>query len=206
MRRRLVTFSLMMMAAASGACAGTPATSSNDAPPNEPVDAMPAEVSPPEVPQAEVSPPRFCDGAPSVADSGPLTAPFVTFDDGTGACVFTTGDQFADARACGGGPGASAMIEPGCPSTSLLIDVWTSPFVSPQFFIQGGYAFTQRNGELLRNGRVVEMTIDSTMENVISGHFQIALDPTSTAPAMNATGTFALCATTGLTVEPCRDM
>lgn len=146
----------------------------------------------------------LCNGAPALAGWTPdVDTPYVTLSDDSGrGCVFTLGESEADAQACGANR-PSALIEPGCSFTSLAFTVWGNPYIDPEFAVQGAYAFMERSGRL-QNGRVNEMTVDSASATITRGHFQVAFDATADLPAATASGTFALCATSGVTVEPCR--
>ena len=154
---------------------------------------------------AEVRVERFCEGVPTAAELGALTAPYVTFDDGVAdACVFTDGSSMG-----AGCPDqlASGSIELGCPWTSVLFDMYQRPTFRRQLFVQSAYAFLARGGERPQSGNVVEMVIDSSEGNTISGHYRAEFPPADRYPAVQARGTFSMCVATGvLPFDPCRQM
>jgi len=145
----------------------------------------------------------LCKGATPLAEWTPDPgAPHVTLSDDAGqGCVFLMGDALADSQTCGQAR-LSAYTE-DCPFTAVDFDVWSDPGFMTEFAVQGAYAWAHRSGAL-QNGRVLEMTIDSNVGALTEGHFRLAFDPAIGFDAVTANGTFALCTSPGVSVEPCR--
>jgi hypothetical protein len=143
---------------------------------------------------------RFCEGLPTVAGLGAVTAPYATFDDGSGdACVFTEGNPMS--AACGGL--ASATIELGCPWTSVLFDMQQRPSFKRELYVHSAYAFLGWQGRA-QHGHVVEMVVDNTEGSTITGHYRAEFPATEQFPTVQAQGMFSMCAVTGTSIDPCR--
>lgn len=128
---------------------------------------------------------------------------FVTMQDATGSeTVFRMGARMA--TSCG--DRLSALIEPGCPRLSLFFDVRHGEHPNAlELYVEGGYGFLMRSDGKLHHRTVSEIAIDAQDGQVVTGHYRLSLDE-APGPATDLWGQFALCAQSGVSLDPCRNM
>jgi len=151
-----------------------------------------------------VTSPSFCRGAQALSTFRPDAAvPYVTLTDDAGqGCVFLLGEAQADPQTCG--TAQPTGYTEACPFTAVDFDVWSDPKITTEFSVQGAYAWAAQAG-YFQNGRVLEMVVDSATPMLTAGHFRVALDPPGNGfEAATVTGTFSLCTTPEVSVDPCR--
>lgn len=129
---------------------------------------------------------------------------FVTMQEANGSeTVLRLGSY--QATACG--ERLSALIEPGCPSLSMYIYVHgPDPIHWEELYVHGAYGFfMESGGGSVRHRTVTDIAIESRDGEIVTGHYRMSLDA-DPRPATDLWGRFALCAETGTTIEPCRNM
>jgi hypothetical protein len=131
---------------------------------------------------------------------------FVTMQDATGgATVFGLGSH-SSRLAAGCGERLDALIEPGCPRLSMAFYVRGPDLANPlELYVQGAYGFVMRSDGALHHRTVSDIAIEGRDGQIVTGHYRLALDE-APGPATDVWGRFALCAETGSTIEPCRNM
>jgi hypothetical protein len=186
-------------------CTGAISGDARDGEATTPADDGGTQDSPDDVPAVDAATPvaRFCDALPAVPADGALMAPFVTFqDESSGPCLLTTGSSNGGTT-CGANT-LSAAIEVGCPWTSVSIEAYETPLAPSRFLlIQSAYVLMIIDGHN-REGRVLELTIDKMDGVAMSGHYRVEFPANASLAAIEAQGTFSMCATFRVPVDPCR--
>ena len=86
----------------------------------------------------------------------------------------------------------------------MFFDVRGGDFF-PELYVQGAYGFLMRSDGALHNRTVSDIAVDAQTDQIVTGHYRMILDE-APGPATDLWGRFALCAETGSTIEPCRNM
>jgi hypothetical protein len=148
------------------------------------------------------------DAGRAIVDAAPPGPPpeglYVTMQDATGSeTVFRVGHNIA--RSCG--DQLSALIEPGCPQLSMFFDVHNPEFPLNllELYVHGAYGFVMRADGALHHRTVEEIAIDAQEGQIVTGHYRLSLDE-DPGPANDVWGRFSLCAESGSTIDPCRNM
>jgi hypothetical protein len=75
-----------------------------------------------------------------------------------------------------------------------------------ELYVHGAYGFfMESGGGSVRHRTVTDIAIESRDGEIVTGHYRMSLDA-DPRPATDLWGRFALCAETGTTIEPCRNM
>lgn len=128
---------------------------------------------------------------------------FVSMQDAVGdETVFVFRRGASAAASCG--QRLNALIEPGCPRLSMFFDVRGDDFF-PELYVQGAYGFLMQSEGALHHRTVSDIAIDARDGQIVTGHYRMSLDE-APGPTTDLWGRFALCAETGSTIEPCRNM
>ena len=143
------------------------------------------------------------DGGGAAPTGGSKSGLFVSMQDAAGnETVFRLGH--GEAPSCG--ERLSALIEPGCPRLSIFFDVHGDVYdVLPELYVQGAYGFFIQSDGVVHARTVSDIAIDVADQQIVTGHYRMVLDE-APGRATDVWGRFALCAESGATLEPCRNM